>query len=78
MFGTDFKILQLMQTLPGPGRFNKVGGFDGLQIFTKLVMSISRVLESPVHRDLAVAVKNRLLKIVGEYLSVDAITQEEI
>ncbi|GAH56194.1 unnamed protein product [marine sediment metagenome] len=36
------------------------------------------MLESPEHRDLAVAVKNRLLKIVGEYLRVGAITREEI
>jgi len=56
----------------------KLKGVGGFLIDPFRSMPISRMLESPEHRDLAIGVKNRLLKIVGEYLCVGAILPEEI
>ncbi|GAH28372.1 unnamed protein product [marine sediment metagenome] len=77
-FSADWNILQVREAQPGPGRGRKIKGVGGFVVDPFRSMPIYRMLESPEHRDLAVAVKNRLLKIVGEYLRVGAITREEI
>lgn len=77
-FSADWEVLQVREARPGPGRGIKAKGVGGFVIDPFLSMPIYRMFESPEHRDLAVAVKNRLLKIVGEYLRVGAISREEI
>ena len=77
-YSADWEVLQVREAQPGPGRGRKIKGVGGFVIDPVRSMPIHRMLESPEHRDLAVAVKNRLLKIVGEYLRVGAITREEV
>ena len=77
-FSADWNILQVREAQPGPGRGIKVKGVGGFVIDPFRSMSISQMLQSQEHRDLAIGVKNRLLKIVGEYLRVGAIKRDEI
>lgn len=77
-YSADWEVLQVREAQPGPGRGIKAKGVGGFVLDPFRSMSISRMMESPEHRDLALGVKNRLLKIVGEYLRVGAITREEI
>jgi len=77
-FSADWEVLQVREAQPGPGRGVKIKGVGGFVVDPFRSMSIKRMLESPEHRDLALSVKKRLLKIVGEYLRVDAISREEI
>jgi len=77
-YSADWEVLQVREAQPGPGRGRKIKGVGGFVLDPVRSMPIHRMLESPEHRDLAVAVKNRLLKIIGEYLRVRAITREEV
>ena len=77
-FSADWEVLQVREAQPGPGRGIKVKGVGGFVVDPFRSMPIHRMLESSEHRDLAIGVKNRLLKIVGEYLRVGAIEREEI
>jgi len=77
-FSADWEVLQVREALPGPGRGIKAKGVGGFVIDPFRSMTIAQMLQGSDHVDLAVAVKNRLLKIVGEYLRVGAISQEEI
>ena len=77
-FSADWNILQVREAQAGPGRGIKIKGVGGFVADHFRSMSISQMLESSEHMDLAIGVKNRLLKIVGEYLRVGAIEREEI
>jgi len=77
-FSADLKILQVREALPGPGRGGKIKGVGGFVVDPVRSMPIARIVESQEHRDFALAVKDRILKIVGEYLRVGVITRGEI
>ena len=77
-FSADWEVLQVREAQPGPGRGIKVKGVGGFVIDPIRSMTIAQMLQGSEHVDLAIGVKNRLLKIVGEYLRVGAIEREEI
>ena len=65
-YSADWEVLQVREAQPGPGRGHKIKGVGGFVIDPFRSMPIAQMLQDSEHRDLAVAVKNRLLKIVGE------------
>ena len=77
-FSADWEVLQVREAQPGPGRGLKIKGVGGFVIDPLRSMPIHRMLQSQEHRDLALGVKGRLLKIVGEYMRVGVISPEEI
>ena len=77
-FNADWDLLQVREARPGPGRGRKEKGVGGFQLVPERGMTITEMLESPEHRDYAMGVKRRLLKIVEEYMRIGVISSEEL
>jgi len=77
-FDADWDLLQVREARPGPGRGRKEKGVGGFQLVPEMGMTITEMLESSNHSDYALGVKNRLLKIVEEYIRVGAISPDEL
>ena len=77
-FSGDWDILQVREALPGPGRGRREKGKGGFVIDRDRSLTISEMLESQGHRELALSVKGKLLRIVAEYLRLGVITMEEL
>jgi hypothetical protein len=76
----DFKVIQIRKVLPGPGRGKtETKGFhDGYGFKVVGGFSIVEMLEDPKYRDLALSLKDRLVKIVRSYMEAGVISREEI
>lgn len=77
-FDADWDLLQVREARPDPGRGRKEKGVGGFQLVPELGMTVTEMMESPEHREYALGVKNRLLKIVSEYVRVGAISLDEL
>lgn len=77
-FNAGWDLLQVRVNRPGPGRSRKEKGVGGFQLVQELGMTISEMLDSNDHREYALGVKKRLLKIVEEYIRIGVISPEEL
>ena len=77
-FNAEWDLLQVREARPGPGRGRKEKGVGGFTVVPEMGMTITEMLESSDHRDYALGVKNRLLKIVEEYLRIGVISPDEL
>jgi len=77
-FDSDWKILQVRHAEPGPGRGRRLSGVGGFRIDPDRSLSIQEMLESDEYRDLALAIKTKLLLIIQEYLKAGIVSKSEI
>ena len=75
----DWKVLQIREILPGPGRGKKVkGGSYGFPVVPEESLSILEMVESGDYDDVVEAIKGRLIKIVRAYIEARIISRDEI
>jgi len=77
-FSGDWRILQVREALPGPGRGRRIKGVGGFVIDPDRSLTISEMLESDEYRELALAVKRKLLLILEEYLNMGIVSRGEV
>jgi len=77
-FEGNWKLLQVREAAPGPGRGVKGKGVGGFPIIKELGLDLREMIENPEHRALGLAVKGRILRIVREYIQNGIISKKEI
>ena len=77
-FDSSWKILQVRHAEPGPGRGRRISGVGGFKIDQDRSLTIQDMLMSEEYRDLALAIKSKLLLIIQEYLKAGILSKNEI
>lgn len=73
-WGIDWKVFQVREILPGPGRGNEIKGRGyGFPVLENECLSILEMIENNVHPELVEGIKHRLTKIVKAYLEAGII-----
>lgn len=75
---SDYPLIQIRDALPGPGRGKKIKGAGGFKADREESMNILEMLETPEYRDLALAIKRRLIKIVRSYMAAGILSVEDL
>ena len=75
----DWKVLQIREILPGPGRGKKVKGKSyGFPVVPEESLSIVEMVDNVEYKDIVEAIKGRLIKIVRGYIEAGIISKDEI
>lgn len=75
----DWKVLQVRQILPGPGRGIRTKGTNyGFPAIKEEGLSILEMMETQGYEDLVEAIRGRLIRIVRAYIEAGIIKREEI
>jgi len=74
---SEFHVIQVRDVMPGPGRGRHIKGEEyGFRVVRGY--SIVEALQSGEYRDLALSLKERLLKIVEDYVRAGVISRAEV
>lgn len=75
----DWKVLQVREILPGPGRGHKgKGRIFGFPVIPSESLSIVEMAQNGSHPELLEAIKKRLTKIVRAYLAAGIIDPSDL
>lgn len=78
-WGIDWKVLQVREILPGPGRGNTTRGRGyGFPVLDEESMSIIEMIENNVHPEIVEGIKTRLTKIVKAYIEAGIIDRASL
>ena len=72
----DVPVIQLRDTLPGPGRGHKGRTGGGFQLAGEL--SLAEALRDPAYSDVAEGIRIRLINLVRDYITEGVIEKSEL